>query len=262
MTQLKRAWQVTWPPLVVIVVGIGLLQWLTSAEIVQDFIVPSPSSVWDVLVNQQDLLAPHLIETANVSLLGLGISIIIGIAVALAMDRVPLLQRAFYPLVVASQTIPTLVITPVIVLIFGFGLLPKLIVVVLVCFFPICISLFQGLGSVDPDQIRLLKTMGASNGQIMRHVKFPGSLPGLFSGLKISATYCVMSAALAEWSGGGEGLGIYMMRTKRSFTYDRMFAAIVLIILLSLAVFCLVALAERICLPWQTAEQQLKARKK
>ncbi|MGI5952656.1 MAG: ABC transporter permease [Brooklawnia sp.] len=253
--QWTNRWRLLWPPLVVVVGLLGILQWLTSTGVIRDFVIPAPSAVADVLVTQFDLLLPHLLETTRVSLIGLAVSVLVGVAVALAMDRIGWVYRAFYPLVVASQTIPILVITPVIVLLFGYGLTPKILVVVLVCFFPICISLFGGLRAVDSDQLRMVHTMGASPWQAMWHVKLPGSLPGLFSGLKISATYCVMAATLAEWSGGSMGLGIYMLRTKRSYSYDRMFASIVLIIVVSMLFYLAVAGLQRASMPWRAAER-------
>lgn len=249
-----------WPPTLVVGALLGVLQWLTSTGVIRDFVIPAPSAVVAVLTTNFDMLAPHLIETSRAALIGLAISVVIGVGVALAMDRFGWFYRASYPLVVASQTIPTLVIIPVIVLLFGYGLAPKILVVVLVCFFPICISLFGGLRSVDHDQLRLLRTMGAGPWQTMWHAKLPGSLDGLFSGLKISATYCVMATALAEWSGGGSGLGIYMMRTKRSYAYDRMFASIVLIIVVSLLFYLAVAALQRVAMPWRTAEKAARQR--
>ncbi|MDD3611181.1 MAG: ABC transporter permease subunit, partial [Eubacteriales bacterium] len=124
------------------------------------------------------------------------------------------------------------------------------------CFFPITISLFRGLRSVDRDLLRLMQTMGASNWETMRHVLLPASLPQFFSGLRISATYSVMAAVLAEWSGGGEGLGILMLRSKRSFRFDRMFAAVILIIVLSLVFYGVVLLLEKIAMPWQKSLKQ------
>lgn len=256
----RGRWRVVWPPVVVTGALLGVLQLLTSSGVIRGFVIPAPSAVVNVLFTRFDLLVPHLVETTRVAVIGLVISAVIGIGVALAMDRFDWFYRASYPLVVSSQTIPTLVITPVIVLLFGYGLTPKILVVVLVCFFPICISLFGSLRAIDRDQLRLLRTMGASPWQMMWHVKLPGSLAGLFSGLKISATYCVMAATLAEWSGGGTGLGIYMMRTKRSYSYDRMFASIVLIIVVSLCCYLAVAALQRAAMPWRTAERATQHR--
>ncbi len=129
-------------------------------------------------------------------------------------------------------------------------------VVVLVCFFPVTINTLSGLRSVDPDLLRMMKTMGASKAQVLRHVKIPSSLPSFFAGLRISATYCVMAAVLAEWAGGGDGLGIYMLRTKRSFRFDAMFASIIWIVVLSLAFYLSAILLEKIAMPWKLAEKK------
>jgi ABC-type nitrate/sulfonate/bicarbonate transport system permease component len=133
---------------------------------------------------------------------------------------------------------------------FGYGILPRLAVVVLVCFFPVSINLLQGFSAVDQDQIRLMRTLGANRAKILWHVKFPSGLLHLFSGIRIAATYCVMAAVLAEWSGGGTGLGIYMLRTKRSYAFDRMFASIILIVCLSLLLYYFVLVVERLATPW------------
>jgi ABC-type nitrate/sulfonate/bicarbonate transport system permease component len=242
------------PPLLVLAAFIGLIQVLSVTGVIQEFVLPAPSSVWRALITDTDLLWGHLKETMNVSLLGFFLSIFLGIFVALLMDTFDLIYRALYPLLVISQTIPTMIITPVIVLMFGYGLVPRLVVVVLVCFFPVSINLLQGFTAVDQDQIRLMRTLGANRAKILWHVKFPSSLLHLFSGIRIAATYCVMAAVLAEWSGGGSGLGIYMLRTKRSFAFDRMFAAIILIIALSLLLYYFVLVIERLATPWLRAK--------
>ncbi len=247
---MKRYLRKIMPPLLILILLAALIQLLSAAGIIRDFVIPPPVAVLKALLSNYKLLWSHLKETMFISLLGLFLSIITGALLALAMDRLPFLYRAFYPLLVISQTIPTMVITPVIVLIFGYGFLPRLAVVLLVCFFPVAINLLQGFTAVDQDQIRLMKTMGAGEGQILWHVKLPSSLLHFFSGIKISATYAVMAAVLAEWSGGGNGLGIYMLRSKRSYSFDNMFAAIIIIVLLSLTLYYLVVLVERLSLPW------------
>lgn len=242
------------PPLVVLAVLLGLIQILTVSGVIREFVLPRPSAVWRALITDTELLWGHLKETLFVSLLGFLLSIVLGILVALLMDTYNLIYRALYPLLVISQTIPTMIITPVIVLMFGYGMVPRLVVVVLVCFFPIAINLLQGFTAVDQDQIRLMHTLGANRAKILWHVKFPSSLLHLFSGIRIAATYCVMAAVLAEWSGGGTGLGIYMLRTKRSYAFDRMFASIILIVGLSLLLYYLVIIVERLATPWLRAK--------
>ena len=238
------------PPLVVLAAILALIQLLSVTGVIREFVLPAPSAVWRALITDTNLLWGHLKETLYVSLLGFFFSIVLGILVALLMDSFNLIYRAIYPLLVVSQTIPTMIITPVIVLMFGYGILPRLAVVVLVCFFPVSINLLQGFSAVDQDQIRLMRTLGANRAKILWHVKFPSGLLHLFSGIRIAATYCVMAAVLAEWSGGGTGLSIYMLRTKRSYAFDRMFASIILIVCLSLLLYYFVLVVERLATPW------------
>ncbi len=238
------------PPLVVLAAILALIQLLSVTGVIREFVLPAPSAVWHALITDTNLLWGHLKETLYVSLLGFFLSIALGILVALLMDSFNLIYRAIYPLLVVSQTIPTMIITPVIVLMFGYGMVPRLAVVVLVCFFPVSINLLQGFSAVDQDQIRLMRTLGANRSKILWHVKFPSGLLHLFSGIRIAATYCVMAAVLAEWSGGGTGLGIYMLRTKRSYAFDRMFASIILIVCLSLLLYYFVLVVERLATPW------------
>ncbi|NLZ70038.1 MAG: ABC transporter permease [Clostridiaceae bacterium] len=250
----RRVWRRIWPPLLLAALFAALLQLLSAFGVLREFVLPAPTDVVKALVSQHQLLIPHIRATVLVSVIGFLLSITVGMFVALLMDSFSPVYRAVYPWLIVFQTIPTLVITPVIVLILGYGWWPRLAVVVLVCFFPISISLFQGLRSVDNDLIMLLHSMQAKRRQIFLHVKLPAGLTTMFSGLKISATYCVMAATLAEWSGGGDGLGIYMLRTKRSFNYDRMFASIIWIIALSLIFYGAVVLAEYLLLPWRRIE--------
>ncbi len=254
--KLMHALKLILPPVIFILLLLLLLQLLADSGIIKSFVLPAPSAVFHSLTADMPLFGPHILQTLKIALLGFVLSMIVGMLFALLMFRFKNVYRIFYPLVVASQTIPTMVITPVIVLILGYSDLPRLFVVVLTCFFPITISLFRGLRSVDSDLLRLMQTMGAGSWDTMRHVLLPASMPQLFSGLRISATYSVMSAVLAEWSGGGDGLGILMLRSKRSFRFDRMFAAVILIIVLSLAFYGTVILLERIMMPWQHSLKQ------
>lgn len=221
---------------------------------IKGFILPAPSSVLESLWVNFDEMAPHMWETFWVCGIGLVCSIIVAVGVAFLMDGIKLIKKTIYPLLIASQTIPIMVITPIIILLLGYGLAPRFLVVVLVCFFPVCISLYDGLQSVDPDMIMLMNSMGANKKEILKHVKFPASMPSLFSGIRISATYCIMATVIAEWQGSNTGLGIYMIRVKRSYDYDRMFAAIILIVLLSLFFFFVAQYAEKKAIRWKTID--------
>ena len=169
---------------------------------------------------------------------------------AVVMDRFNIVRRMIYPLIVISQTIPTIAIAPLLVIWLGYKMLPKIILIVLVVFFPIAVSLLDGFSSADPDTIRLMQSMGARKMQIFRYVKLPNSLGQFFSSLKISVSYAVVSAVVSEWIGGTEGLGCYMTRVRKSFSSDKMFAVIILISVISLLLIWLTNVLQRVCMPW------------
>lgn len=229
----------------------ALTEFLARTDRIQSFILPAPSAVFIALFKNFGEIRPHLVETVWVCTAGLVLSIAAAMVIAVIMDGIRFVRDMIYPLIVASQAIPIMVITPIIILLMGFGVAPRLLVVVLVCFFPIAISLYDGLQSADPDMIILMRSLNANKWQIFRHVKFPSSLPALFSGIRISATYCVMATVIAEWQGSNTGLGVYLMRVKRSYAYDKMFAAILLIVVVSLAFFLIAQIAEQRAVVWK-----------
>ena len=165
------------------------------------------------------------------------------------LDRFSFLYKAVYPILVISQTIPTIAIAPLLVLWLGFGVAPKITLVVLTTFFPLTVSLLDGFKSIDSDHINLMRSMGAGNAKIFWHVKLPFSMEQFFSGLKVSASYCVVGAVISEWLGGFEGLGVYMTRVKKAYAFDKMFAVIILISLVSLLLMALVAILKKLAMP-------------
>ena len=237
-------------------VAILLVVWelVVRCGLVPNFLLPSPTQVVTALFSDSALLASHMGTTIVEALLGLGIGVVVGFVAAVLMDRFETLYLALDPLITISQTVPTVAIAPLLVLWFGYGLAPKVILIVLTTFFPIAVSLVSGFRAVDLDMIDLMRTMGASDFQIFMEVKLPGALDQFFSGLRISATYAIVGAVISEWLGGFSGLGVYMTRVRKSFAYDRMFAVIILISALSLALMRLVDLLERVCMPWKHAE--------
>lgn len=242
------------PALALLVFLALLIEFLVRLGKIKGFILPAPSMVLSALWTNFSEMAPHLWETFWVCLVGFLCSILVAAVVAVLMDGIGLFKKTVYPILIASQAIPVMVITPIILLLLGYGLAPKFLVVILVCFFPISISLYDGLQSVDPDMILLMKSMGAGRKAVFRHVKMPASLPSFFSGIRISATYCIMATVIAEWQGSNTGLGIYMMRVKRSYDYDKMFAAILLIVLLSLLFFLAAQIVEKKAVRWKPKE--------
>ena len=178
--------------------------------------------------------------------------------VSVLMDNFSFLRKAIYPILVITQTIPTIAIAPLLVLWMGFGMAPKITLVVITTFFPIAIGLLGGFESVDEDAIHLMRAMGANKFQIFRYTKLPGAAPSFFSGLRISASYAVVGAVVSEWLGGFEGLGVYMTRVKKAYAFDRMFAVIVFISVISLLLMLLVTLLEKAVMPWQNKENTTK----
>jgi len=219
-------------------------------EVVPTYILPSPTKVIKTLIINLPLLKEHILITLMEALVGFAISIIFAMVIAIIMDSIPIVKKAVYPLIITSQTIPIITIAPLFAIWFGFGYLPKIVIVVLVCFFPITISLLEGLSSVDPELLNLIKSMGASKVELYKIVKIPAALPSFFSGLKISATYSIMGATIGEWVGGKKGLGVYMMRVKQSFATDKVFAAIIIITLLSIMLLKLISFIEKKSMPW------------
>jgi len=229
-----------------------LLIWqiLGSKAKIAFWVLPAPLEVVRVFSEHPQLFWQHLKPTLWESFSGLLLAVALGSLTAVGMHSSRVLKQIFYPYLVVSQTIPIIAVAPLIVLWFGYGIPAKIFVVVLVCFFPIALGLYDGLKQVSVEQIRLLKAMGASSWKIYRHLKIPASLPAFFTGLKLAATYSVMGAVIGEWLGGNAGLGIYLTRATKSFRTAHVFAAIVVIILLSLLMFGCVALLDRLLLGW------------
>jgi len=242
------------PP--VILIALVLMIWSLLAGSLSSFILPSPIEVaragWETRNLLLSAVATTLLETA----IGLAVAILLGVGLAAAMDLFVLVRRAVYPILVASQTVQILAIAPLLIIWFGFGLLPKIIVVVLICFFPLAVNTADGLASTDPDLIALLRSMGARRGQIWRIIRLPAALPSFFSGLRVAVTYSVVGATIAEWVGGSNGLGLYMLRSKNALATDQVFVAIVITSVLSIALFLLVVLIERRALPWYYSAQR------
>ena len=237
-----------------------LWEFLSVFEIVPNFMLPSPGETVRAFVSDFGLLMSHMKVTLIETLVGTVIGISIGFVSAVLMDRWEPAYKAMYPLIVLTQTIPAVAIAPLLVLWFGYKMTPKIILIVLITFFPIVIGLLDGFRSADQDAINLLRSMGASRRQIFRHIKFPNALPNFFSGLRITVAYAVVGAVLAEWLGGFAGLGVYMTRVKKSFAYDKMFAVIFLISIISLLLIWLVNALEKKCMPW-TREEPVKNKK-
>lgn len=219
-------------------------------EFVPAYMLPSPIDVVKAFADNFSIMMKQAAVTLQETLYGLLIGIAIAFVIASLMDRFTIINKALYPVLVVTQTIPTIAIAPLLVLWMGFGMAPKITLVVITTFFPIAIGLLNGFQSVDEDAINLMRSMGARRLQIFRIIKFPNATASFFSGLRISAAYAVVGAVVSEWLGGFEGLGVYMTRVKKAYAFDKMFAVIVFISAISLVLMGIVVLLEKISMPW------------
>ena len=237
-----------------------LWQLICTLDVVESFMLPSPVQVVKAFIEEFPMLMEHSFVTLAEALIGLILGILLGFVMAVLMDQFEPLQKACYPLIVLSQTIPTVAIAPLLVLWFGYEMTPKVILIVITTFFPITVGLLNGFQSVDKDSMNLLRAMGAGRWQIFRIVKMPGALSQFFAGLRISASYAVVGAVISEWLGGFQGLGVYMTRVKKAYAFDKMFAVIFLISIISLLLMKGVDLLQKKCMPWEKSETNLKKR--
>ncbi len=237
-------------PLVFFLFILFIWEMVVDNGIVKRYILPSPKDIILTFIKILPDIKFHIYITLEETLIGFIIAILFAIVLAISMDNIDIIKKALYPLVVISQTVPIIALAPLFAMWFGFGKLPKVIVVVLVCFFPILVSFLHGLESADKDMINLLKSMGASNYYVFKLVKFPSSIVSFFSGLRIAATYSIMGAVIGEWMGGKAGLGVYMMRIKHSYAYDKFFAVILVIVILSLILFKIITIVQYLLMPW------------
>ena len=230
-----------------------LIIWHIVSEtgLVDRFLLPSPGDVWSAFVSEFPVLMEHAKITLCEAFLGLFLGVLLGFLMAVLMDTFEVLYKAFYPLMVLTQTVPTVAIAPLLVLWFGYEMMPKVILIVLTTFFPIAVGLLNGFRSADRDEVNLLRAMGAGRVQIFWYIKFPGALSQFFAGLRISASYAVVGAVISEWLGGFGGLGVYMTRVKQAFSFDKMFAVIFLISFISLVLMKGVDFLQRKCMPWE-----------
>ena len=236
-----------------------LIWWGISASgLIPSYMLPSPVSVGEAFINDFPNLMTHALVSVQEAIYGLIIGVFLAFIISTLMDRFETLEKALLPILVVTQTIPTIAIAPLLVLWMGFGMAPKITLVVVTTFFPIAVGLLDGYKSVDPDEISLMRSMKANRLQIFWHVKLPAALPFFFSGLRVSASYAVVGAVISEWLGGFDGLGVYMTRVRKAYAFDKMFAVIILIIIVSLLLMAAVDVIKRLVMPWTTQTRNEK----
>ena len=234
---------------VVILVAIWAV--VSESGVVPGYMLPTPRAVAKAFAEDLDLLVWHASVTLAEAGIGMAIGISLGFILAVLMDINNVVRQALYPIIILTQTIPTVAIAPLLLLWFSYGMLPKIILVVSISFFPIAIGLYDGFQSVDKDMIGLMKSMGAGRWMIFRHVTLPAAIDSFFAALKLSVSYSIVGAVIAEWLGGFSGLGVYMTRVKKSYRYDKMFAVIIFISVISLLLMWLVKLLHKKMTPWK-----------
>lgn len=241
----------TWlPALGILLALVGLWEAYVRLAMVPKWLLPAPSVIVLTLVGHRQMLWEHTLVTLLEVILGFGVSLLGGVGLACGMAFSRTLERTFYPLIIASQTIPIIVIAPLLLIWVGYGLLPKVIVVALIAFFPLVVNVLDGLKSADPDMLNLLRVMGATRWQMFINVQWPAALPLLFSGARVAIAVSVIGAVIGEWVGSSQGLGYLMIRSKPQFLTERVFAAVVLLSVMGVALFGLVGVLERLAIPW------------
>lgn len=245
-----------YPAILILLFSIIIWELYVKLSQIEQFILPSPTQIIGALYEHRMLILDHTYVTLYEALFGYLIAFILSLLLSLVIDSNEFLKRGFYPILVASQTVPIIAIGPLITVWFGFGILPKVMVVTLVSFFPIVVNMVDGYNTSDEGLINLLKTMNASKWQIFSKVKFPSALPSIFSGLRIAATYSVMGAVIGEWLGAQKGLGIYIRNASNSYLVDQVFAAIIVIVGISIIFYAILLLLEQLVIPWNKKDSE------
>ncbi len=248
-----------WPPAASIVFVLAAWQAACSFGRIDPWILPAPTAIAARMAEDAGLLAKHVGATLALAMSGVGIGLAAGVVVAVALHLLPLVRSALSPIVIASQNVPLVALGPLLMIWFGFGLTPKLILLTLVCFFPVAWSMLAGLGGAERHLREYLAMIGASRWEILRRLELPASLPYLFSGLKITVTYSVTTAIVAEWLGASRGIGYYLFLKFKGYDISAVFGAVICIVTLCLILYGLAALLERRAVYWRTGSRLRKA---
>lgn len=222
------------------------------------YVLPAPSQVMASLFSDAPTLLRHAVVSMSEALLGMGISLVLALILGILMDAFPSFKACVYPLLVVTQTVPMIVLAPIFIIYMGFGLAPKVLTVTMMCFFPIAVSFCDGMAEVDAAYIHLLRACGANRLQLYTLARIPAALPSLLSGLKVAATYSVSGAVVGEWIASQAGLGYYLLRVKNNYMLDKVFACVLVIVLLSLAMNTLIRLLQCLLTPQTRYDEKEK----
>ncbi|MED4454424.1 ABC transporter permease [Metabacillus fastidiosus] len=241
-----------WRPLVVLILFFFIWEIVVKKAGIDAWLLPAPSKIIQEGIASWTSFSVHLLSTIKLGTTGFFIGITIGLLTAAILYLIPVIRESVYPLLILSQNVPVIVLAPLLVIWFGFGMLPKIIVITLVCFFPVTVAALDGFKQTAPDLKHYMRMAGATRGQLFWKLELPHALPSIFSGLKISATYSIMGAVISEWLGAKAGLGVYMTLASSAFRTDRVFVAIFAIMFLSLLFFGIIILIEKLLVRWQS----------
>lgn len=239
------------PPLALLAAAVGVWELVVRAADVPDYLFPAPSAVAVAFGSDAGLLWQATLVSLREIVLGYLLAVAFALVLAVALHFSAALRRALLPILVLSQTVPTVLLAPILAILLGYGIAPKLIVVAVVCFFPIVVNAVDGLRSTDAELVRMMRTLDGNRLAIFRRVELPGALPSIFSGARIAATYAAVGAVFGEWAGSSAGLGFVMLQSEPSLETARIFAAVLILSLIALGLYALVSLSERLLLPWQ-----------
>lgn len=251
MNKFRQKIEEYFPCLLFLIASIFFWEWYVKSGYISDYLIPAPSAIGLSFLKHFSILPNHILTTMIEALVGLFFAVIVGVFIAILIAGIPLIRRVLYPIIVVSQNIPILALAPLLAVWFGFGLTPKVVIVVLIGFFPIVVNTTDGLMNADKDMISLVRGLGANRWQVFRLVLFPSAIPAFFSGLRIAAAYAVIGAVIAEWMGASSGLGLFLIRSQRTFQTDQIFMAILVIAMLSVSLFLFVQILSNITMPWR-----------
>jgi putative hydroxymethylpyrimidine transport system permease protein len=242
-----------WPPLLVLAAAVGIWQVVVEAEGVPDYLFPAPSAVASSLFSDRGLLARATLVTVREIVLGYLLAVGLALVLAVVLHFSSALRRALLPILVVSQTVPSVLLAPILAILLGYGIESKLVIVAVVCFFPIVVNAVDGLRSTDPELVRMMRSLDGGRLSIFRTVEFPGALPAIFSGARVAATYAAVGAVFGEWAGSSAGLGFVILQAQPALATARIFAAVLILSLLALSLYGLVTVVERLLVPWNGA---------
>ncbi|SDJ48482.1 ABC transporter permease [Streptomyces indicus] len=246
----------SWRP-VALLVACFVAWWVIAAmELVEPYLVPSPGKTFEVILDKPDYLWQHSWVTTYETLIGFVVAVAIGVLAAVVMVYSTTVEKTLYPILLFAQVVPKIAIAPLFVVWLGFGIAPKIVIAVLIAFFPVVISMVTGLKAVDPEMLQLSSTMGASPWQTFVKIRFPASLPHLFSGLKVAVTLAVTGAVVGEFVGANEGLGYVILQANGNLDTPMLFAGLLVMSLIGVVLFVIVELAEKLLLPWHASRRE------